>query len=170
MPLGKCNRLQLLSEDIIKFTKSGMPSQLQPAGHSAAWRCHESSYFKSSSSFLHTLWTGNREGQLGREKVNFPHFLLDNKHSQIYPAKAASASHKWLTGVNTQDVEFYFWRGCFPGKQLGRAQFCFLLMHLFLPVWCFASPFTSWLSLPAPGRRGQDEEAVIPVTRTVVRQ
>lgn len=70
-----------------------MPSQLQSAGHSARWRRHESSYFKSSSSFLHTLWTGNREGQLGREKVNFPHFLLDNKHSQIYPAKAASASH-----------------------------------------------------------------------------
>lgn len=74
-----------------KFTKSsGLTSQLKLPGSSVGWRCHQSSYFKSSSSFLHTLWTGSRGGG---GQVNFPHSLLDNRHCQTYPAQAISASH-----------------------------------------------------------------------------
>lgn len=52
----------------------------------------------------------------------------------------------------SQDVQFYFWRWCFPCKQLGRAQFCFLLTYLFSPVLRFLSSFMSQLNLPAPER------------------
>lgn len=92
MLFSKCDRFQLSSEDSSKFTKFGMPSQLKSAGSSAEGRCHETCYFKSSSSVLHTLWTRSRQGEMGAEKVNLPHFLVDNKHSQIQPVKAISAS------------------------------------------------------------------------------
>lgn len=122
------------SEDSTKFTKSSRaPSQLKPAGSSVRWRCHESSYFKSSSSFLHTLWTGSRGGG----QVNFPHFLLDYMHWQTYLAQAVSASHNHLLVAIHKMWDFT------SGEDASLVQFSFNVFILTYFVLCIAFYITA---------------------------